>query len=50
MTLRPDQSADVSFDIEITQPDGALYGGGGHKNVTVGGHQVSLEETINLVK
>ena len=34
MTLRPDQSADVSFDIEITQPDGTLYGGAAHKNVT----------------
>ena len=29
MTLRPDQSADVSFDISITRPDGELYGLGG---------------------
>jgi len=91
MTLRPDQTADVSFDIEITRPDGALYGGAAHKNVTalnqrvfkreniynsgatlvigfepkdplgvykikmtvldkVGGHQVTLEDTITLVE
>ena len=33
MTLRPNQSADVSFDISITRPDGELYGGAAHKGV-----------------
>jgi len=33
MTLRPDQTADVSFDISITRPDGELYGGAAHKGV-----------------
>ena len=33
MTLRPDRTADVSFDISITRPDGTLYGGAAHKGV-----------------
>ena len=91
MTLRPNQSADVSFDISITRPDGELYGGAAHKGVealkqpvfdreriynsgatlvlgfepedplgvyhikmtvndNVGGHQLTLNETITLVE
>jgi len=46
MTLRPDQSADVSFDISITRPDGKLYGGSAHKGVEALNQPVFERERI----
>jgi len=34
MSLADDLSADVSYDLKIVRPDGALYGDGEHKNLT----------------
>ena len=91
MDLRANNTAEVVFDIAITQPDGTPYGGGVHENVIalkqeiferdrvfnsdavlvigfepedplgvydiqmnvrdiVGGHELSLAETITLVE
>ena len=33
MDLSADNRADISFDIEVTSPDGSPYDGGTHKNI-----------------
>ena len=33
MDLADDLSADVSYDLKTIRPDGAIYGGGDHKNL-----------------
>jgi len=46
MDLRENGTAEVTFDIAVTQPDGTLYGGSAHENITALKQEIFERERI----